>query len=97
VENIGVETLTKVFLEKNGKRLITGFGLGLPIVKHLFQPLETQQTTLLPKTLLSYLSCNQIWLDLHVDGCQCGNTKKMKKNPPNVRGHEHLICCLRSY
>ncbi len=80
MENIGVETLTKGFLEKNGKKLIRGFELGLPILKHLL-PLATQQTTLLPKKLLSYLSCNQIWLDLHVDGCQCGYTKKMKKTP----------------
>jgi hypothetical protein len=47
----------KGFLEKNGKRLIRGFGLGLTILKHLFQPLAIQQTTLLPKKLLSYLSC----------------------------------------
>ncbi len=51
-KTLGLKPLQRFFLEKNGKRLIKGFGLGLPILKHLFQPLATQQTTLLPKTFI---------------------------------------------
>ncbi len=32
---------------------------------------------------MSYLSCEQIWLDPPVDGCQCGYITKVNKNNPN--------------